>query len=98
MPFLSTKPQHFGSLLLTSVSDMHGFTEVYPSFTNIISQITTVVLCSPKERAIFESCHIKIGKIMNMLITFDRRQLDGARATKMFGHPESFELILRRYR
>lgn len=91
IPFLSIKPQHFGSVLLTNVSGMDGFTEVgsldqvYAPFTNFTRSIATVVLCSPKERAIVESGQIKIGKIMNMMITFDHRYLDGAGATKMFG-------------
>ena len=90
IPFLSVRKQHFGSVLLTNVSGMQGFHEVTPikqvfaPITNFTRSIASVVLCTPKERAVVEDGQIKVAKMMNFMITFDHRYLDGAGATKMF--------------
>lgn len=57
---------------------------MYGPITNFCRSIATVVLCTPKERAVVENGQIKAAKIMNMMVTFDHRYLDGAGATKMF--------------
>lgn len=42
-------------------------------------------MCHPVEKPIVENGEIKIGKIMNVNITFDHRYLDGGSAPKMLG-------------
>lgn len=59
-------------------------TQVYAPITNFSRSVASVVLCTPQEKPIVDNGEIKIAKIMNMMITFDHRYMDGAGAAKMF--------------
>jgi pyruvate/2-oxoglutarate dehydrogenase complex dihydrolipoamide acyltransferase (E2) component len=92
VPALKVQKHHAGSFLLTNVSAIKGFTDViqilykaYGPITNFTRSQATVCMCAPQEKAIVENGEIKIGKIMNINITFDHRYLDGGSAPKMFG-------------
>ena len=52
--------------------------------SNFTRAIATVVLCAPSDRPIVENGEVKVGKMMNMNITFDHRFLDGAGGSIMY--------------
>lgn len=81
--FLGFGKQHFGTFLLTNVSSMKGYNEVYGPISNFCRSIATVVLCTPTERAVVKNGQVVPATIMNVMITFDHRFLDGAGGTKM---------------
>ena len=71
--------------------------KAYGPITNFTRSMATVVMCAPKERVIVENGEMKIAKIMNVMLTFDHRYLDGGAGPKMMGpvtevweNPEKF--------
>lgn len=69
--------------MLTNVSSMQGYEEAYGPISNLTRAIATVVLCTPKQRPIVHNGDIVAAKIMNVMITFDHRYLDGASGSKL---------------
>jgi pyruvate/2-oxoglutarate dehydrogenase complex dihydrolipoamide acyltransferase (E2) component len=81
---LNFKKNHFGTILLTNVSGMPGFHEAYGPISNFTRTMATIVMCTPQDRPIVEDGQIVVAKMMNVMITFDHRYLDGKIASTMF--------------
>lgn len=83
IPQLNFHKNQFGTFLLTNVSSMKGFHEVYAPMTNFTRSIATIVICTPEDKPVVRNGQVVVGHTLNMTITYDHRFLDGAAGSKM---------------
>ena len=80
---MNVKKHQFGSILLTNLTSMKCLENVYAPMNLFTRSIATVVLCTPEEKPIADKGEVRVAKMMNIMISYDHRHLDGTGGQKM---------------